>query len=223
MLTAYADLREQIERAREGASSSEWPYIDIVKIAWAKLCERDCLPEEWHEGDMVRALQSVAHLLPSGDRGVVDHIGETNPTAQAAQVDGTTARLLRDVRSIYIGSERPSGDGCDAETWDRIEAALSAVPTAEPVAQGESIACPECGTLCTHRAIPVSDDVIHEYTPVAAQPRAVPDGLKELADEVEACWICASNGEGEITLETINNWSGRLAMLAAAPSPGESA
>jgi hypothetical protein len=57
----------------------------------------------------------------------------------------------------------------------------------------------------------------------AAQPRAVADGLKELADEVEACWICASNGEGEITLETINNWSGRLAMLATAPSPGESA
>jgi hypothetical protein len=57
----------------------------------------------------------------------------------------------------------------------------------------------------------------------AAQPRAVADGLKELADEVAACWICASNGEGEITLETINNWSGRLAMLAAAPSPGESA
>ena len=37
--------------------------------------------------------------------------------------------------------------------------------------------------------------------------------LKELADEMEACWICASIGEGEITLETINNWSGRLSVL----------
>lgn len=45
------------------------------------------------------------------------------------------------------------------------------------------------------------------------------DELKELADEVEACWLCASNGDGEITLETINNWSGRLSKLASARVP----
>lgn len=37
--------------------------------------------------------------------------------------------------------------------------------------------------------------------------------IRELADEVEACWICASIGEGEITLETINHWSGRLSAI----------
>ena len=39
------------------------------------------------------------------------------------------------------------------------------------------------------------------------------DKLRELADEMEACWICASIDEGEITLETINNWSGRLSAI----------
>jgi len=49
---------ERIE-ADEGVVGSEWPYIEIVTLAWSKLRERDCLPEEWHEGDMVRALQAV--------------------------------------------------------------------------------------------------------------------------------------------------------------------
>lgn len=30
---------------------------------------------------------------------------------------------------------------------------------------------------------------------------------------MEACWICASIGDGEITLETINHWSGRLSAI----------
>lgn len=54
------------------------------------------------------------------------------PTMQgqpAAPVD--VSKLLRDVRSTYIGRERPVGDGCDAETWDRIEAALARRSPAE--------------------------------------------------------------------------------------------
>lgn len=51
-----------------------------------------------------------------------------------------------------------------------------------------------------------------------ARHAAVATDLKALADEIEACWICASIGDGEITLETINRWHGRMAaMLAAAP------
>lgn len=46
------------------------------------------------------------------------------------------------------------------------------------------------------------------------------DKLRELADEMEACWICASNGDGEITLETINNWSGRLSSILDAEGDG---
>jgi len=46
------------------------------------------------------------------------------------------------------------------------------------------------------------------------------DKLMELADEMEACWICASIGEGEITLETINNWSGRLSAILDAEGDG---
>jgi hypothetical protein len=63
--------------------------------------------------------------------------------------------------------------------------------------------------------------VSHAKQPAQEQPGwKMPDDLKPLADEMEACWICASIGEGEITLETINSWSGRLAaMLAASPTP----
>jgi len=46
------------------------------------------------------------------------------------------------------------------------------------------------------------------------------DKLRELADEMEACWICASIGEGEITLETINSWSGRLSAILDAEGDG---
>lgn len=46
------------------------------------------------------------------------------------------------------------------------------------------------------------------------------DKLRELADEMEACWVCASIGEGEITLETINNWSGRLSAILDAEGDG---
>lgn len=48
------------------------------------------------------------------------------------------------------------------------DAALDNAHTADPVAQMDEVSCPECGTRCMHRAISVSDDVIHEYTPIAA-------------------------------------------------------
>lgn len=55
----------------------------------------------------------------------------TNPPAERVRVPADVAKLLRDVRAEYIGRERPSGDGCDAETWDRIESMLSSAPEAD--------------------------------------------------------------------------------------------
>jgi hypothetical protein len=70
MLTAYADLLEQIERAREGVSDAEimaeWfkadgsvhgPNVETVTMPQAKY---------------LAFRRSVAHLLPSGERGGVD-------------------------------------------------------------------------------------------------------------------------------------------------------
>jgi hypothetical protein len=68
MLTAYADLREQIQRAREGVTD------EIVRLAEKALFDNRLLPT-W--SDTVRiALQSAAHLLPSGERGGVDESAE---------------------------------------------------------------------------------------------------------------------------------------------------
>lgn len=118
---------------------------------------------------------------------------------------------------------------------------LYVLTTAEPVAQGEVVALRRLlaervaglnlyvddGELSDSSTYPHIDFIRDTPEAIAeklkmrgmigAQPHAMPDELKELADEVEACWICASIGDGEITLDTINNWSGRLSALAAQP------
>jgi len=63
-------------KADERAVGSEWPYIEIVTLAWSKLRERDCLPEEWHEGDMVRALQAVWPKPPAQPTKLEDAVRE---------------------------------------------------------------------------------------------------------------------------------------------------
>jgi hypothetical protein len=75
MLTAYANLREQIERAREGVTD------EVVELACAEYFGGDSWPEYVEEAELCRismrkTLQSVAHLLPSGERGGVDESAE---------------------------------------------------------------------------------------------------------------------------------------------------
>jgi hypothetical protein len=65
MLTAYADLREQIERAREGVTD------EVVHEAIEAYLVSDDAAEVPRFDAMRAALQSVAHLLPS-ERGGVD-------------------------------------------------------------------------------------------------------------------------------------------------------
>jgi hypothetical protein len=148
MLTAYADLREQIELAKDGVTD------EVAEIAYKRNSEA-LLAGLTSRKAMFRAIQAIAHLMPS----------------RAAQVVGEPIARVKDGYALE---------------WTAPNYGMSV----------------KAGDL------------------LYAQPR-VPDGLKELADEVEACWICASIGEGEITLETINNWSGRLSMLAA-PQPKDS-
>jgi len=70
MLTAYADLLEQIERAREGVSDAE------IMAEWVKAdgsvhgpnVETVTMPQAKY----LAFRRSVAHLLPSGERGGVD-------------------------------------------------------------------------------------------------------------------------------------------------------
>ena len=71
-----ADAIDERIRSDERAVGSEWPYIEIVTLAWSKLRERDCLPEEWHEGDMVRALQAVWPKPPSQPTKLEDAVRE---------------------------------------------------------------------------------------------------------------------------------------------------
>lgn len=81
---------------------------------------------EAHHGITWAAIQSLP--IGSGSRlHLESHYKRHLDTWQAAHADlsGEVTKLLRDVRSIYIGQERPAGDGCDAETWDRIEATLA--------------------------------------------------------------------------------------------------
>jgi len=98
MLTEYA---ERI-KADEGAVGSEWPYIEIVTLAWSKLRERDCLPEEWHEGDMVRALQAVWPKPPAQPTKLEDGMREVdvalverlrNHAAQEREIAKNSARV----------------------------------------------------------------------------------------------------------------------------------
>ena len=249
ILTAYADLLEQIERAREGVSDAEimaeWfkadgsvhgPNVETVTMPQAKY---------------LAFRRSVAHLLPSGERGGVDGNWDIVQETIAYLRGCPLAPGLREIRDVAdnLANAMHQAVACPPAQAVQADGALNeqsgnSGQFDKGVLEGLSIAKSECDSriyaldgggnqfrreaTASQCSAAIQGVYVRRYRAAypgssAAQPRAVPDGLKELADEVEACWICASNGEGEITLETINNWSGRLAMLAAATQPGESA
>lgn len=200
--------------------------------------------KEGHEPDCNLNMASIKRQFMGCDCKLSAPSQKGRPPAQAAQVDGKIAKLLRDVRAIYIGSERPSGDGCDAETWDRIEAAISSTPAAEPVAQGEAaddlamhLACEhgetdEAGTGYSF-SMEQFDAFIHAF--VAAQPRAVPYGWfarGAIEDAVEKALNAADvpmlyqfaimNGIAESLWVAEKAERNVADVLAATPSPGES-
>lgn len=168
MLLEHADLLEKIQRAKAAVTD------EVVEIS-AKMYVSNgggSLVNGYVRANMRDALQAVAHLLPRGE--------VTNEVSLSDALN-----VLEDY--VVHGGMLYGDDAARFRaTVDRL------APTADPVAQGESVECPECGTLCAHRVIHVSDDEIHEYIPMAAQPR-VPDG-----DHPESKWfVITGNNEAE--------------------------
>jgi len=241
MLTAYATLLEQIERAKAGMTDEvaalvaqafqdsqvqlSVPRLGIHVMNWA-----DCSPE-WqaeHTRRMHTALQAVAHLLPSGESGGVrvrcQHCGTI-----FTKRDWIAYNFHRPIpRCPFCGaSGEPKPARADAlETFIHPPAQAAQVDADELIGaydeatrrQRGSGFLPEAAQRAARDCVEHNRDRLRKA--ILAAPTAEPvargeaNDLTDLANEVEACWICASIGEGEITLQTINNWSGRLSALA---------
>jgi hypothetical protein len=165
MLNAYADLREQIERAREGVSSivNEWRVLARVN---GSEFSRDAYT---YCADMLESFQSIAHLLPSV-RGVAevrcevcDGTGEVvasdgewrgecrackyrskpSPPAQAAQVDLARPwpKFVQDecLEVLRNMDTELSATGRVSNRIQQLINTIAGMPTAEPVAQGEAV------------------------------------------------------------------------------------
>jgi len=168
MLTAYADLLEQTDRAREGVSEAEnmaeWfkadgsvhgPNVETVTMPQSKYLafRRSLLAARWR--DNVRP-GLAWFLTDSADyakqlRLTNDHDVESlfnHPPAQAAQVDteivGVRRSDLRNLKSYLLGAPATLSGNTSWGEWAELrlegKAPLYAVaPTAEPVAQGEAV------------------------------------------------------------------------------------
>jgi hypothetical protein len=267
MLTAYADLLEQIERAREGVSDAEimaeWfkadgsvhgPNVETVTMPQAKY---------------LAFRRSVAHLLPSGERGGVDgnwdivqetiaylrgcplapglreirdvadnlanamHQAVATQPAQAAQVDRTAKdyaiehagyladaaeHLMTATQDASIAADKLDEDDGDDETNTDI------LVRDNDHAQTVLCAFVELWRLELpgdgHDLIANRNTVrrfVHIIDHLAAQPRAVPDGLVSTTDH-RVPKMCGTTPEAGF----VYGWNAcRSAMLAAAPSQGE--
>jgi soluble cytochrome b562 len=149
MLTAYADLREQIERAREGVTDA---VVQKFIGAFARNKGLRLLFKEDLE-DCRAALQAVAHLLPSGERkegdatkGRIDFTGmwnamsdqvTANQPARAAQVEHDPTLKYEAALAELIEAVDPAIESGDILA-DAHAAALVALQHREPVAQGEA-------------------------------------------------------------------------------------
>jgi hypothetical protein len=251
MLNDYADLREQIERARDGVTAEVCSVLIRSQRPFGEVH-----PSDYER--MREALQSIAHLLPSErggvDEGMVDRYLATqsetihrldsqwgtcaggsnfvreackaglsaalsHPPAQAAQVDAAcewqvqttccgmdtgvsyfhTWKEADDFRNAYTSGPGVSEHGYSAlqtSPEHRRSGVVKRVssPTAEPVAQGEAVACwryrnmlgevvsewidgkpPErLFDLCGNELVGCTVEVAYSAQPRAALPKETP-------------------------------------------------
>jgi len=229
-----------------GRGGVEGVVPSIERIGWDKECDDvDRIIEKLGmtieqartEGGCLHLPRILNHIQETLDAlAVADGFGRHMSDKYVAAVHAAThlPAQAAQVEDWRVGMFERWREAAQEKGYAGIAEAITAAPTSEPVAQGEAgkVWPSKYHNKRLEAIISAANGYDYETRSIAsawlaerlaAQPRAVPDELKELADEVEACWICASNGDGEITLETINNWSGRLAMIAAAPSQGEPA
>lgn len=257
MLNAYADM---IERAREGVTDEVERVAIKAAEVWAR--ENGFVSYMAPTGYIRAALQAVAHLLLSGERGGVEADvfaygapdGRVIPkgTRDTAIRDGGASKSSTDIYTIPLYPRSPAqaarvncslGVGCDevggcyADAHGQPE--QCGRTTAEPVAQGEAVDV----KLQAHRYFvdtytnslnPANaDHVFKAFTAgfelaqaIAAKPHAVPDrwraSVKYAIEVLEAeAEIRDNDDTGNKTMKRHTRLLKR--MLAAAPSPGESA
>jgi len=235
MLTAYADLREQIELARNGVTDEVVEYaVDAHNHAMVNKYGRKSLCDDIYAEPfaMRSAILAVAHLLPSGERGGVEPNFKAEKPVSNAAIDA-----LRDVVHV-VTQWRESGREPAYGQWltlqDVVRAALT---TAEPVAQDEVVA------WATHHDEPMlfvtraeamtyCDDDEQPIPLYAAQPRAVPDGWVLVPREPTPQMLSAVEGStcsvrvaeddyAEYPLSEDECAEIYRNMLAAVPSPGD--
>jgi hypothetical protein len=296
MLDAYADLREQIERAREGVTDEMVAaYVSAVNDHLGNMTEAewqaDRLDKHAHLARVARiGLTAVVHLLPSGECGGVNHIGEllavihgdgghyqaehgvqkaakdallkviemmtkiaTNPPAQTAQVDGIAkaAAYIQKKADDYAAENCSSEPDTGAPVYHFGNAGMDyhhtlielaedvaglSPPTAEPVTQGEAVACRyrfgdgNKGWLGwiysdqhTKKTLPGDIVQVQQLYTHPAAPVGVPVAWqhKRRSEDYPDEWReCSKEAFDTINKTKDSPWIARE-LLAAAPSPGE--
>jgi hypothetical protein len=109
MLTTYADLLEQIERAREGVTD------EVAKAVWNSAAKASPFHNHYSidsKADLKTALHAVVHLLPSDERGGVEKPVvlawlEAEPSATLESLRSETGMFIHSMQ-FHVGKTKPA-------------------------------------------------------------------------------------------------------------------
>jgi hypothetical protein len=151
MLTAYADLREQIERAREGVTDEMVAaYVSAVNEHLGNMTEAewqaDRLDKHAHLARVARiGLTAVVHLLPSERGGVeadaADRLAKHLKSKAGYSCLHDDARRAVAREFLAVAHQPAQAAQASPRCWDAHGNPCCESPIAEPVAH---VVCPNC-------------------------------------------------------------------------------
>src|SRR6185312_802747 len=125
MLTAYATLLEQIERAKAGVTN------EVVAIACNAMGLLVCGDDPFlDENDIRKGLQSVAHLLPNGECGRVDESAEVRLGEYLKSQAGYAClndRARRNVANTFLAVAYPTLPPAQTAQVDQVNELLAVI------------------------------------------------------------------------------------------------